>query len=361
MSETIAVIGAGSTGHAIAAHLTLLGFNVTLSDQKTHEPAMKAILDRGGIAVRGGGLDGFVQFTKVTTSIDDAVSDADVVIIAVLATRHDEIAEACVPHLRKGQVVVITPGNAGSLVFSEKLRNHGKKEVLLAEVEGNLYPCRLTGPAEVLFAFPARRRYISAFPTKHTNDVIRRLAGMYDLAPAANIFETTLNAPNVIVHLPGTLLNAGAVERMGKEYCLYRDGLSSAVITVMNQVFEERATLLKALGYASRHSLDLIRRLYRYNEFPELDTFRKLSGPTSMQHRYISEDAAVGVPLMISLGKLAGVPMPTTRSLLHLASTINKRDYLNQGRTLKNLKLDSLSLDELHQFLAIGTYAKGEN
>jgi opine dehydrogenase len=57
---------------------------------------------------------------------------------------------------------------------------------------------------------------------------------------------------------------------------------------------------------------------------------------------------------MVSLGELVNQPLPIARGILALASAINGVDYLNTGRTLKNLGLAGLSVEELNKRLESG-------
>ncbi len=73
-----------------------------------------------------------------------------------------------------------------------------------------------------------------------------------------------------------------------------------------------------------------------------------------MQDRYVTEDIPIGASLTVSLGRKVGVPMPTYEAMIHLASVVNHTDYYSTGRTLENLKLDDLSLEELKSYFLSG-------
>lgn len=355
MNKRIAVLGAGGTGQTAAADLTLAGCQVTLYEQPEFSETLDAVSELGGITIEGAGRTGFAKIDKVTTDIEEALKDAEIIIIATVASRHENIAELCIPYLKDRQIILISPGNAGSLIFSKKFKDKGvTSDVTIAELEGNLHPCRNIGPAKVIVAFPAKSKHVAAFPAKDTNKVIEGLRGIYELVPATNIFEAALNTPNVVIHLGASLLNIGAIEQSGGEYYLYNEGITPAVLNCVESSQAEKLALFKALGYVDRPPLDLLKKVARRTEFPELDIFRGLIGPTSADHRYISEDAATCVSLMISLGELTGVPVPLSRALVELASTINRVDYLGEGRTLERLGLDKCDVGELNRFLAEG-------
>jgi opine dehydrogenase len=80
-------------------------------------------------------------------------------------------------------------------------------------------------------------------------------------------------------------------------------------------------------------------------------------GPFSMQDRYVTEDIPMGATLSLSLGRKAGVAMPTYEAMIHLASVVNNTDFYASGRSLENLGLSGVSLDALKAFLLDGKVA----
>jgi len=350
--KKITVLGAGSTGHAIAADLTLAGFEVTLYEQPGfNEERVETILTQGGIEIRGAARQGFAKISRVTTEMEEALKDTSVVMVAVLASRHEKIAELCAPYLSEGQTIVISAGNAGSLIFANKLK---EERVTIAEIEGNLYPCRIVAPATVLVALPTRTKYVAAFPAKNTERARDALRGIYDTLPATNVLEAALNSPNVVIHLAASLLNTGAIEQSGGEYYLYKQGMTESALRCIEAMNSEKLALFKALGYVERSPLELIKKVAKQAEFPELAAFRGLMGPTSMRHRYISEDASMGVSLMVSLGEMINVAVPMAKALVTLASVVNQIDYLKEGRTVEKLGIAGSTINELNEFLVKG-------
>jgi opine dehydrogenase len=355
VNARITVLGAGGTGLAAAADLTLAGCRVTLYEEPEFEKNLRVVADRGGITLTGAGRTGLAKIDRVTTDIREALDGARVILVAMVASRHMRIGRLCAPVLRDGQVVVFSPGNAGSLVLSNILREtNPRPEVKIAELEGNLYPCRVTGEAEAVIAMPVKSKYVAAFPARDTAAVIAALSPFYAMQPATNVIEAALNSPNVVIHLAASLLNLGAIERSNGAYYLYRSGLTPSVLRCVEAIQEEKLHLFKTLGYNERSPLDHLKKVAKTDEFTDLDLFRGLIGPTSAKHRYITEDASTGVSLMISLGEMLGVPLPTAKALVSLASAINQVDYLATGRSLGNLGIPPMTADQLNRFLGDG-------
>jgi opine dehydrogenase len=355
-NKKITVIGGGSTGHAISADLTLAGFEITLFEESQFGEKLKPAKSAGGIRIEGAGRQGFAKIKKITDDIEEALENAQIIIVAVHAHRHEDIAELCAPYLKDNHTFVITPGNVGSLVMTNKIQDLGiSNKPVIAEVESSFYACRLTGPAEVTVLLPARPKYIAAFPSDNTEKVIEALSGVYETVPATNVIEAALNSPNVDTHLLGSLLNTGAIEKAGEKYGLYAQGLTPSVIKCIEAFHNERAALFKALGYEDRARPESIKKAARPDEHPELDLLIKASGPTSMRHRYVDENARVGVNLIVSLGEMLGIPTPLARAMVNLASIMNDFDYLKYGRTLENLGLSNLTSGELNRYLKEGS------
>ena len=114
----------------------------------------------------------------------------------------------------------------------------------------------------------------------------------------------------------------------------------------------ERSALFKALGYHP----------YTYDQIfwdcfnTDVTQFAATSskGPFSMQDRYITEDVPMGTCLTVSIAHKAGVPMPTYEAMIHLASVVNDTDFYAKGRSLENLGLADLSLEELKEYFLRG-------
>jgi opine dehydrogenase len=77
-------------------------------------------------------------------------------------------------------------------------------------------------------------------------------------------------------------------------------------------------------------------------------------GASIMQHRYITEDIPFGLVTMASLGDMLGVPTPTIKSLITLASVMNQVDYWKEGRTVEKLGISGLNVNELREFVTEG-------
>ena len=78
--KKITVVGAGGTGHTIAADLAQRGFDVRLCDSERYREVLDRTAANGGVRTSGQMGDGFVALPVVTTDVAAALKDADLVI-----------------------------------------------------------------------------------------------------------------------------------------------------------------------------------------------------------------------------------------------------------------------------------------
>lgn len=353
MRKTISVLGAGGTGQTFAADMGIVGHDVILWAADA-EP-LDGIRAAGGITLTGNGRTG-KSLPRLTTDLAEAVTGAELIVVCAVAERHEELARLCAPHLHVGQTLFVSAGCAASLLFERELRRvwGGHHGVLVGELEGNLYPCRLLRPAQVIAAFPPARRRVAAFPAVHTPRLQTALEGVLDTDAASHVLETALNSANLVNHLMGSLLNLGDVERGGDEYCLYRSGLTPSVMRMLHAMNAEKESVYRALGWTARSPLDHLAKVARQDSYPEQREFRELAGPDGPRHRYFSEDASTGMALFADVGRLAGVPTPLADSLLALVGALHEKDYRQCGRTLASLGLGGLNAEQVRRTLETG-------
>src|SRR5665648_482775 len=99
----ITVIGAGNGGKTMAAHMALLGKNVTLYN-RTFEH-VSVISERGGIDLEfPGGLSGFAPLHQVTDDIKTALKKSRLVMVVIPSYGHRDIAKLTAPYLRDDHI-----------------------------------------------------------------------------------------------------------------------------------------------------------------------------------------------------------------------------------------------------------------
>ena len=219
--ERYTVIGAGHGGKAMAAHLALMGFQVTLYN-RTFEH-ISVIKKRGGIELENAGesLKGFGKLKQVTSDMGDALKRAQMVMVVVPSSAHADVAKVAAPHLKNGQIVVLHPGRTGgALEFAKVLLDEGcKADITIAEAETFIYASRSDGPAEARIFRVKEAVPLAALPAVRNERVLDAIHAAYpQFIDGVNVLNTGLNNMGAIFHPALTLLNAGWIEATHGDY-----------------------------------------------------------------------------------------------------------------------------------------------
>ena len=360
MGKSIAVIGAGNGGTAIAGDLTLAGHACRLFEFAEWAGNVTAVTAQGGIKVTGVARTGFAKVALATTDIQAALERAELIMVATQDVTHTRVAHTIAPLVRDGQVLILWPGSGGTLEFRRIFAELGvQAEVILGEAATFPYCCRrLEGPGTVnIHRIDGPRNQVAALPASRTPELMAALQGVYaTVVPARSILEPALYNPNIIVHPAGALFNMGRIEHSRGEFWMYKEGITPSVKKIINRMDRERQAILAALGYKPMTYEQVFTDLFNVSvaEFAVASS----QGPFSMQDRYITEDVPMGVTLTASLGRLLGVPTPTYDAIIHVASLVNETEYYQTGRNLANLKLGGLSAAQLKEYVMTGRRPK---
>jgi opine dehydrogenase len=357
------VIGAGNGGKAMAAHLALKDFPVTLYNRTPDHIA--AVRTRGGIDLISyeDGPHGFGQLERVTSDIGEALDGADVIMVVVPATAHADIARAAAPHFCDGQIVVLNPGRTGgTLEFVHVLRACDcKADVTVAEAETLIYAARSEGPAQARIFRIKDAVPLAALPATRAPQVLEVLSGAYPgFIDGNNVLQTSLNNMGAIFHPALTLLNAGRIESTGGEFQFYIDGVTPSVARVLEALDRERVTVAASLGIRARTGMEWLRMAYDatgenlYEAIHNQPGYRGIKAPATLNHRYITEDVPMSLVPIAALGQRYGVQVRGMDSIIRMACIIHRTDYWRRGRTLDRMGIEGLSVGEVTRYVMEG-------
>lgn len=357
------VIGAGNGGKAMAAHLALKGFAVTLYNRTPQN--IEAIRMRKGIDLDGPdpALRGFGRLAAVTSDLKTALEHAEIVMVVVPSSAHADLARAAAPYLRDGQIVVLHPGRTlGALEFAKVLRDRGcTADVTVAETETFIYASRSEGPAQARIFRVKEAVPLAALPATRTAAVLQALEPAYpQFIDGVSILHTGLNNMGAIFHPALTILNAGRIEATHGNFQFYIDGVTPAVARVLEVLDRERVTVAAALGIRARTALEWLKLAYNaegadLNEAIHNQTgYFGIMAPSSLNHRYIYEDVPMSLVPIAALGQHYGVSVRGMDAIIRLACIIHRTDYWRRGRTLDKLGIEQLSVGELTEFVMRG-------
>jgi opine dehydrogenase len=362
----IAVLGAGNGGVAAAADLALRGYEVRLFSRSA--ATLAPIVERGGIEIVEEGRLSFARPALATAHLEEAVSGADLVMVAAPAVAHDYFAATLARLVTGRELLFLNPGHTGgALHFAWALRRAGLAEPPpIAESVTLTYICRLKGGARVEVYRRTTNLKAAAFPGKLTSGVVARLRPLYAaLVPARHTLETGLSNINAIMHPAGMVANAGWIEARGGDFLFYREGIGPAVASVIEAVDRERLEIVRALGLEPAtfveifHAAGLTSDAARasgsvHAALQESAPNRTIQAPPRLAHRYLDEDVGYGLVPMAELARLFRIETPVIDALITLAGAMNRVDYRERGLTLEKMGLAGIGPGRISEYLEQG-------
>ena len=358
----LTILGGGNTAFATAARLTLLGHDVALYELPAFAAALDPIRHDNVIHLKGAVGSGEARIARITTDVEEALADTQLILLIVPAYAHAPFADACLSHLKEGQTVVFMPGTLGALTWARRLREMGRAgSVTLAEVDTAPYVCRKTAPDTATIWGTVNALGLGVFPALRTQAVRTLLEPLFPgMRTYADMMACGLSAMNPVVHPAGVLMNAGRIEYSRGEFYFYDEGVTPSVAKVIMAVDAERRAIGKVLGY----DLTPVHEAFADAGFgPRGDLWATINGswmltrlkaPGSLESRWLTEDIPYGLAAWSRVGRQYGVETPTMRALVDLASVVMGFDGWTAGRNLTDLGVADLAPDRLNAYLQTG-------
>lgn len=359
----VAILGAGNGGMTAAADLKGRGFEVALYELPKFAKNLEVIQKKGGILLQEPNehppKEEFLELDLVTSNIEEAVKDAQIIMLTIPGFAVDSFVEVLEPVVKEDQVIFFNGAAAmGCVRFANKAKELGiNKTFKLCEVNSLSYGTRgFAEEARVELTLRVKKLFFAAYPAEATEELFEICKQIYDcLVPAKNIWHTTMENGNPEVHPGPCLLNAGRIDYSGGEFWLYREGMTKHTINVLHAIEHERMEIGKAFGFELEDAVESrYRRGYFANDKDELqhlfntsEVFTKIKGPVSCTSRYFVEDISDGLVLWSDLGKVAGVPTPNIDAVITLGSSLLQTDFRATGLTLNKLGFAGLSVNQL--------------
>ncbi|WP_299878476.1 NAD/NADP-dependent octopine/nopaline dehydrogenase family protein [uncultured Sulfitobacter sp.] len=358
----IAVLGGGNGSIAAAVDLTEQGHRVRFWRRNAQAQEVLQAADNT-LTLKDFAGTRPVQIAVVTSDIGEAVQGAELIVCPTPATAQADIAAALGPHLADGQVVFLPPGSFGSWIMAQAVRASGNTaDVSWAEAGTLPYLTRLHGADTIAITTRATRLPSGVYPLRNADHAHRILARAYpSVEPAGDALSGALMNAGPIIHPPLITMNAGPIEHFD-HWDIHNEGTQPAIRRVTSRLDAERMAVREALGYAAPHfpladHYDPEGEEWMYGNAAHeklTDSGDWRENLILTEHRYMREDVAVGLAVLVSVADWAGVPAPTATGLLALGSAICDDDFRQTGRTLENLGLSGLSVDDLQSKLKAG-------
>lgn len=356
----IAVLGAGNGALATAADLALAEHSVRLWARSPE--ALQAVQAAGGLTLDAEGRHGTARLERLTTDLAGAVAGADVIVVPLPATSHEDLARRLAPHVDDRQIVLLTPGSFGSYVVAREIaRAGGRLPRAIAETATLPYLARRTGPATVKAPVRAANLPVGVFPAVRSAEVLARIAGLFPaMRPGVDALDVALTNPGPVIHPPLVLLNAGAID--AGRFDIHAKGTTPSVRRLVDALDRERMAARQGWGYPAPHYelatyYDEARAregLYGAGASAKLAASGLGNEALSFDHRYVVEDVGLGLSLLESAARTVSADSPATTGLLLVFGALLGRPLSGRGRALEAVGLGDLLRREIRELLRDG-------
>lgn len=363
---TYAIIGAGNGGQSMAGYLSAQGHSVRLFDF-FEEPIRK--INEAGNIIRVTGLyelEGKLELAS--NDMAEVVRGADLIFVINPSTYHSKIAAECAGYLEDGQVVFLNPGSTfGSFAFKKALEDVGcMKNIILAESNTLLFACRAVEPGLVNIGGKKDRILVAAFPATENQRVADLLVpALPEVQMADNVFVTSLDNTNPLVHPGPTLMNCNWAESGGK-FLYYHEGIGETMGAFIERMDKERVAMGEKLGL--KLGKNLFNMYMQYVEeyetegetlsqvFKNVDAYSAIYAGNSVRTRYIYEDVPTAIIPLVELGRILDSPVSSIRLVADMCCGILDEDFwaMDEARTMKNMGLEGMNATQLMEYANTG-------
>lgn len=348
----VAVLGAGNGGQAIAGLLASQGHSVRLWNRSPNRlsPIKTAgYINLTGIFAVTGKID------VITECLEECVQDAEIIMVATTADAHRELTQSLCPFLQEGQIIVLNPGRTGgALEVRHVFNQHAlSQKIYVAEAQSLVFACRIEGPATVRVIGIKDYVPVAALPCRDTQYVLSHIRQLFPCFVASpHVLHTSFENIGAIFHPAVILFNAAAIER-SEEFLFYQD-MTPSIAEFLMQLDQERLSMGRSYDIQLLSIFDWLAKAYPNCKGDTLvermrtnPAYAQIKAPTQLQSRLFLEDVPTGLVPFAAFGEAAGLTMALTRSLIHISSSLLRRDFWSCGRTLDALGLGDLTKDEI--------------
>ena len=241
------------------------------------------------------------------------------------------------------------------------LREDGcREDVIVAEAQTLIYVSRHLEPTKAHIFQIKSEVPVAALPAYRTPEVLRDLRMAFpQFVAGGNVLQTSLDNIGAIFHPAVTVLNAARIESTHGDFEYYLEGITPSIARILEKLDVERLAVAGALGIRAHRARDWLYQAYAssgatlYDAVQNTPGYKGVRAPARVVHRYVTEDVPMSLVPLASLADQLGVPVPTTKSIIHLAGVIMGKDYWAAGRTVESMGLAGLSVRDI-RLLAVG-------
>ena len=350
----VTICGAGSAGTAMAADIAMSGSKVNLFELPKFRSNLAEIKAQGGIDLTGettSGRTGFAKLNKITTTAEEAVKGADVVMVTAPAFGHEAFTKAIAPYLKSGQILLFNTGYWGTLRVAPILRKtHLLGKVILAEDNIMPYLSRRHGGRAHIHRIKQCLR-IAGWPARDTKRALEVVRTIYPQHVAAkSILETNFWSSNVSTHAPINLGNATFFFDRAREFRQAGE-ITPCASRLIDAFDKERIAVAAALDTEVTTELTELEVIYGYKGATHYEAMvtsehAKRWTTDAGNRRVLKEDLCYFHIPMEQIAKIVGIPVPVTTAIVELLTVFAGQDYRAEGLSLDKLGMGGFTTRE---------------
>jgi opine dehydrogenase len=359
----VGIAGAGAIAYGAAAFLEQAGHRATLWSPSG---ARTKRLAAGEPLVATGAVEGRFR-PGVANSAAALAEGAEVILVALPAYGHKAVFDAVAPHLRDGQVVVISShASFGALYLSRLLAERGV-EVPIVAWGTTVTSGRQPSPVEAQVNTVRSKVDLCTVPAARGAEGLACCQALFGdrFVERDGLLAIALSNLNPQNHMGIALCNMTRMER-GESW---DQGLNVTpnVGRLLEALDRERLAIAGALGLSVRTIFEHFHLSFHVplasvsamNQEMHREG-RGGTGPATADSRYVTEDVPYGLAVTAKLGALTGRPAKLHHAGVEVFSALYGRDFFAENTLLGALGIDELSLAELKQLCRDG-YAPAEH
>lgn len=346
IKKRITIIGAGNSGLAIAAHLSLNGEDVVLWNRtlKNIESLVKdPTIKYDGV------INGSTKLRFVTDDLAKAVKNSNLILVTIPASGHKSFAKLLAPLLESKMTIVLIPGRTfGAIEFWNELDKNGViVKPIIAETQTVIYTCRRTGSNSVR-VYKFKKNVLISCLKNNNNELLFNLLPtcmVKHLRLVESILDTSFGNIGMILHVIPVILNTGWIESDTSSFKYYYEGISKSISELIEKMDEERLKIGLAIGIKSLSIKEWMMSTYEvYGEnlfscIQNNESYKEIDAPKTLEHRYLYEEVPCGLVPMEFLAKQLDIKTPIMTSIIDMSILLTNTDFRYIGRSIN---LDSI-------------------
>ena len=347
IENKVAILGCGNGGMALAADLKLKGAKVALWSDPAHARKFNHIRNKGEIILHDDNKNLSAKLDLISHDLSEVIKFGDIIYNCTPMVVHVSLFKK-LTYLNKVNAIKLLINLSG--VFSgldQFLRSKDQtifNKIKVFDTSTFPYACRAGDSNDVsILGRKSELAIAPLFPSDHYYlDSLPECCKPIKFKVEENSFKLGLMGTNAVFHPATVLFNARLIDN-GCSFLFYREGISKKTSLLHEALDNERLHLAKAMDYELSPCVEDDNKYYGTNFTNGYDfsinsaVHRTIKSPTTLNHRFVTEDIAYGLVPLTTLGKIYNVALPNIESVVHIFSTIMDINYYQYGRNLAGL------------------------